>query len=72
MAAGLNDVSTYRHNYDTEEGVKALKSYKLGLATPKDSYAAIQMSGPITEHKEEYVKLYEEGIKELKSFIDSL
>ena len=52
--------------------MKALKSYKLGLATPKDSYAAIQMSGPITEHKEEYVKLYEEGIKELKSFIDSL
>lgn len=71
-AAGLEDVSTYRHNYDTDKGVEALKSYKLGLATPKDSYAAIQMSGPITEHKDKYVKLYEKGIKELKSFIDSL
>ena len=71
-AAGLNDASTYRHNYDTDKGTEALKSYKLGLATPKDSYAAIQMSGPITERHEEYVKLYEAGIKELKSFIDSL
>lgn len=71
-AAGLVDASTYRHNYDTDKGIEALKSYKLGLATPKDSYAAIQMSGPITERKEEYVKLYEKGIKELKSFIDSL
>lgn len=72
MAAGLNDNSTYRHNYDTDKGIEALKSYKLGLATPKDSYAAIQMSGPITERYDEYVRLYEEGIKELKSFIDSL
>ena len=68
----MNDASTYRHNYDTDKGIEALKSYKLGLATPKDSYAAIQMSGPITERHDEYVRLYEEGIKELKSFIDSL
>lgn len=72
LAAGLNDASTYRHNYDTDKGREALKSYKLGLATPKDSYAAIQMSGPITERQDEYVRLYEDGIKELKSFIDSL
>ena len=72
MAAGLSDESTYRHNYDTEKGIEALRSYKLGLATPKDSYAAIQMSGPVTERKDEYVRLYEEGIKELKIFIESL
>ncbi len=72
MAAGLNDNSTYRHNYDTDKGIEALKSYKLGLATPKDSYAAIQMSGPITERIDEYVRLYEEGLRELQSFVDSL
>lgn len=72
MAAGLNDTSTYRHNYNTDKGIEALRSYKLGLATPRDSYAAIQMSGPITERQDEYAKLYEEGIKEFKTFIDSL
>lgn len=71
-AAGLNDNSTYRHRYDTVKGSEALKSYKLGLATPKNSYAAIQMSGPITERLDEYVRLYEEGIKELKNYIDTL
>lgn len=72
MAAGLIDTSTYRHNYNTDKGIEALKSYKLGLAIPKDSFAAIQMSGPITERKDEYIRLYEEGIKELKVFIDCL
>lgn len=71
-AAGLNDVSRYRHNYDTDKGREALRSYKLGLATPKDSYAAIQMSGPIIERQDEYSHLYEEGIRELKNFIESL
>jgi len=71
-AAGLADSSTYRHNYDTETGARDLKSYKLGLATPKDSYAAIQMSGPITERHNEYVRLYKEGLKELKNFIDTI
>ena len=71
-AAGLNDATTYRHHYDTETGVESLSSYKLGLATPKDSYAAIQMSGPITEHIDDYVSLYERGIMELKNLIDSL
>lgn len=71
-AAGLDDNSTYRHSYDTIKGSEALKSYKLGLVTPKDSYAAIQTSGPITERLDEYVRLYEEGIKELKNYIDTL
>ena len=71
-AAGLDDNSTYRHRYDTIKGSEALKSYKLGLATPKNSYAAIQMSGPIIERLDEYVRLYEEGIKELKNYIDTL
>lgn len=71
-AAGLNDISTYRHNYDTITGNESLKSYKLGLSTPKDSYAAIQMSGPITDRLEEYVRLYINGLEELKNFIDSL
>lgn len=72
MAAGLKDTSTYRHNYDTEKGIEALRSYRLGLATPKDSYTAVQMSGPITERLDEYVKVYEEGIIELQNFIDTL
>ena len=42
-AAGLDDVTTYRHHYETETGIESLRSYKLGLSTPKDSYAAIQM-----------------------------
>lgn len=71
-AAGLNDTTTYRHHYETETGIEALCSYKLGLATPKDSYAAIQMSGPITEHINDYVNLYERGIKELENLIKSL
>ena len=71
-AAGLNDISTYRHNYDTITGSESLKSYKLGLLTPKDSYAAIQMSGPITDRLDEYVSLYNNGLEELKNFIDSL
>ena len=71
-AAGLDDATTYRHNYETETGVEALCSYKLGLATPKDSYAAIQMSGPITERIHEYVSLYERGIMELENLINSL
>lgn len=70
-AAGLNDATTYRHHFETEIGIEALRSYKLGLATAKDCYAAIQMSGPITERQQEYANLYERGIKELKDLIDS-
>ena len=56
-AAGLNDATVYRHHYETEIGFESLQSYKLGLATPKDSYAAIQMSGPITDHINDYYSL---------------
>lgn len=71
-AAGLDDVTTYRHHYETETGIESLRSYKLGLSTPKDSYAAIQMSGPISEHLHDYVSLYERGIKELENLINLL
>ena len=71
-AAGLDDATTYRHHYETESGIEALCSYKLGLSTPKDSYAAIQMSGPIKENIDDYVGLYERGIKELEDLINSL
>ena len=71
-AAGLTDISRYRYHYETPSGKEALKSYQLGLLTPKDGYAAIQMSGPIREKLDEYVRLYEEGMKELKDFIDTL
>lgn len=71
-AANLVDKSFYRHNYDTPTGIEALKSYKLGLSTPKDSYAAIQMSGPIREHQDKFASLYERGILELKNLIDFL
>lgn len=71
-AAGLDDATTYRHHYETESGIEALCSYKLGLSTSKDSYAAIQMSGPIKEQIDDYVCLYERGIKELEDLINSL
>lgn len=70
-AANLEDSSCYRHNYDTPRGEEALSSYKLGLSTTKNSFTAIQLSGPITERHQEYANLYERGIKELKDYIDS-
>lgn len=69
-AAHLEDTSCYRHNYDTPTGKEVLQSYKLGLSIPKDSMAAIQMSGPIVNNQQDYANLYERGIKELKDFID--
>lgn len=71
-AAGISDATVYRHNYETETGIESLFSYRLGLATPKDSYAAIQLSGPITERINDYVGLYERGLQELKNLINSL
>lgn len=71
-AAGLDDATTYRHHYETETGSESLCSYKLGLATPKDSHTAIQMSGPITEHIDDYISLYERGINEFENLINSL
>lgn len=71
-AAGLDDNSHYRHNYDTPKGKEVLNSYKLGLLTPKNSSAAIQMSGPIKTDEQKYINLYERGIQELKDFLDSL
>ncbi len=70
-AAGLQDATYYRHQYNTPQGVYALKSYKQGLAEKKYALSAIQMSGPITERKDEYAALYERGIKELKDIIDT-
>lgn len=69
-AVHLEDKSCYRHNYDTPTGKEVLQSYKLGLSNPKDSMAAIQMSGPIKNNQQDYAALYERGIKELKDFID--
>lgn len=71
-AAGLDDVTFYRHHYETETGIESLMSYRLGLETPKDSYAAIQMSGPITDCINDYVGLYERGLEELKKLIYNL
>lgn len=71
-AAGLEDATVYRHNYETESGIEALNSYKLGLATPKNSYAAIQMSGPIMDNLKDYAGLYERGIEELNNLIKSI
>ena len=69
-AAHLEDISYYRHNYDTPTGKELLQSYKLGLSIPKNSMAAIQMSGPIKVNQQEYANLYERGIQELKNLID--
>lgn len=71
-SAGLVDSTIYRHNYDTPIGKVMLNSYKLGLITPRDSYSAIQMSGPITEKNKEFASLYERGIDEIKNLIDNL
>ena len=71
-AAGIEDTTVYRHHYETETGIEALLSYKLGLASPKDSYAAIQLSGPITDRFSDYAGLYERGLQELALLINSL
>lgn len=70
--AGLIDVSTYRHRYETPSGKVALQSYKMGLATTRYPYAAIQMSGPINYQLDDFAALYERGIKELKDYIDTV
>lgn len=72
MAAGLEDATYYRHSYDTPNGVLALKSYKQGLAMPKEPYAAIQMNGPINDSMQAFANLYERGIKELKNYLDTI
>lgn len=71
-AAGITDTTVYRHHYETETGIESLLSYKLGLASPKDSYAAIQLSGPITDRFSDYARLYERGLQELALLINSL
>ncbi|WP_290452630.1 Qat anti-phage system QueC-like protein QatC [uncultured Muribaculum sp.] len=71
-AAGIDDSTVYRHHYETKTGIESLLSYRLGLATPKDSYAAIQLSGPITERLNDYTGLYERGLQELNNLINSL
>ena len=72
MKAGLTDTSNYRHRYETPAGKEALRSYRLGLATPKYPYAAIQMSGPVNDHLDDYASLYERGLKELKDYLDTV
>lgn len=46
-----------------------LRSYKLGLLTPKNPMLAIQESGPITDNRDQYAQLYQKGLKELEDFI---
>lgn len=70
--AGLTDNSIYRHRYETPAGKEALRSYRLGLATPKFPLAAIQMSGPVKYRREDFAELYERGIKELNDYIDTV
>lgn len=70
--AGLADTSNYRHHYETPAGKEALRSYRLGLATPKYPYAAIQMSGPVNYRTKDFADLYEKGINELKDYIDTI
>lgn len=75
--AGLNDESRYRDaNYRDQEHAINLKSYRLGLRQynehPMHPLMAIQQSGPITEHHQDYADLYVRGMDELKSFIDFL
>lgn len=70
--AGLTDNSIYRHHYETPTGKEALRSYRLGLASPKYPLAAIQMSGPVKYRRAEFAELYEKGIKELKDYLDTV
>ena len=72
MKAGLTDTSNYRHHYETPAGKEALRSYRLGLATPKYPYAAIQMSGPVKYRLDDFAALYERGLKELKDYLDTV
>lgn len=70
LKAGLQDESIYRDpNYSDNEAKVNLRSYKLGLLTPKNPMLAIQESGPITDNRDQYALLYQKGIKELEDFI---
>lgn len=73
LKAGLKDESFYRDpQYKNIEAETNLRSYKLGLTQKKTPILAIQESGPITHHRQNFADLYQRGLVELKEFIDTL
>lgn len=72
-ASGYEDDSIYGDpQYANNEAQANLLSYRLGIRKKKVSILAIQLNGTILEKHEEYSRVYEQGIKELKNFIDTL
>ncbi len=72
-ASGYEDDSIYGDpQYANNEAQANLLSYRLGIRKKKVPILAIQLNGPISEKHDEYSRVYEQGIKELKNFIDTL
>lgn len=73
LKAGLHDESIYREpNYRDNEAQVNLRSFKLGLLTPKNPMLAIQESGPIRDKRDMYAQLYQRGLKELDDYIKTI
>lgn len=77
LKAGIEDMSVYRDkNFRNEEAKTNLRSYRLGvsqiLQDGKPSILRIQESGPIKDNIMDYANLFDRGLQELKSFLDTI
>ncbi len=72
MKARYKDRTIYRNNWTGREAKANLLSYRLGLRDFKDPWLAVQLNGKITTDIEKYVRVYEEGMNELRKLIDTL
>lgn len=74
--AGMNDNSSYRDSSFTQGEVSktSLNSYRLGLErfNPKYAFLTIQSSGSITDHIEDYTRLYTRGMRELRDYLEEI
>ena len=77
MRAGIEDKSIYRdEHYTTPEGKRYLTSYRYGIYLyrnrPADHTFTVMNSGVLYDHIDDYVGVYERGMKELASFLDTI
>ncbi len=76
LFAGLQDDSSYRDKFfksgPNEKTI--LNSYLLGLSkfNPDKAFMSIQMNGIIDDDIEKFTNLYIRGMKELKSYLDTI
>lgn len=74
LRAFENDVTEYRDpDYKNRKANIELRSYKIGLLNfdEKNKEFTVQIAGKIEEHLDEYDSLYDRGMKELATFINT-